>query len=134
MPGKQWVWTGGSGGVKPSDLDKAAITAACDDFIANVLVPRFLPEIQPTKFNYPVAIHGRWHGNKFRFIQRFRSDHDDTIEPEFDAPFARLEFVARDCFDISYYRHTETWFRLYRNVSLREALRLIEEDGHLHPV
>ncbi len=134
MPGKRWVHTGGRPGVKPSDLEKAAITATCDGFIADVLVPRFLPEIRPTEFNYPIAIYGKWHGNKFRFFQRFRSDRDDSFEPEFESPFVRLEFVARDCFDISYYRHTETWFRLYRNLSLREALRLIEEDGILHPV
>jgi hypothetical protein len=130
MPRNQWV----RAGVKPSDSDKAAITAACDEFIADVLVPRFLPEIRPTQFNYPIAIYGKWHGNKFRFIQRFRSDRDDSFEPEFEAPFVRLEFFGRDRFDISYFRHTETWFRLHRNVSLREALRLIEEDGLLHPI
>jgi len=120
--------------VKPSDSEKTAITAACDEFIANVLVPRFLPEIRPTKFNYPVAIYGKWHGNKFRFFQRFRSDRGDAIEPEFEVPFVRLEFVGHDRFDISYYRHTETWFRLHWNLSLREAIRLIEDDGLLHPV
>ena len=130
MPGKRWV----RADVKPSDSDKTAITVVYDEFIADVLVPRFLPEIQPTEFNYPIAIYGKWHGNKFRFIQRFRSDRDDVFESEFEAPFVRLEFVGRDRFDISYYRHTETWFRLYRNVSLREAIRLIEDDGHLHPV
>lgn len=134
MPGKRWVHTGGRPGVKPSDSEKAAITAACDEFIANVLVPRFLPEIRPTKFNYPVAIYGKWHGNKFRFFQRFRSDRGDAIEPEFEVPFVRLEFVGHDRFDISYYRHTETWFRLHWNLSLREAIRLIEDDGLLHPV
>ena len=50
-----------------------AITAACDKFIAEVLRPRFLPEICRTTFNYPVAINGKWHGNKHRFITRYRS-------------------------------------------------------------
>ncbi len=130
MPGKRWV----RDDVKPSDSDKTAITAVCDEFIANVLVPRFLPEIQPTEFNYPIAIYGKWHGTKYRFIQRYRSDRDGSIEFEFDAPFTRLEYVGRDRFDISYFRHTEKWFRLYRDVSLREAIRLIEDEGVLHPV
>jgi hypothetical protein len=28
----------------------------------------------------------------------------------------------------------EEWFCLYRSGSLAQALRLIESDGHLHPV
>lgn len=86
------------------------------------------------RFNYPVAILGKWHGNKYRFLQRFRCDDPDALEPEFDAPFARLEYVGRDCFDVSWYRHTGEWWCLHRSVSLSEALRLIETDGHLHPV
>ncbi len=134
MPRGRWVYTGNRQGVKPSDSEKAAITAACEEFIADVLVPRFLPEIRPTEFNYPIAIYGKWHGNKYRFIQRYRSDRDDSFEPEFEAPFTRLEFVGRDRFDISYFRHTEKWFRLFRDVSLRDAFRLIEDEGLLHPI
>ena len=129
----RWVYTGNRQGVKPSDSEKAAITAACEEFIADFLVPRFLPRIQPTEFNYPIAIYGKWHGTKYRFIQRYRSDRDDANDFEFDAPFTRLEYVGRDRFDISYFRHTEKWFRLYRDVSLREAIRLIEDHGLLHP-
>ncbi len=80
------------------------------------------------------------HGARYRFIQRFRSAHAhagvpaEAEAPEFDAPFARLEYFARDRFDLAYRRHTEQWFRLYHSVSLTEALALIAEDGHLHPV
>ena len=73
-------WAGGNGSVfaprwgqKPPEPEKVAITAACERFLAEVLRPRFLPEIRPTSFNYPVAIMGKWHGNKYRFLQRFRS-------------------------------------------------------------
>ncbi len=130
----QWVYVRQRGQPKPPESEKAAITAACERFIAEVLKPRFLPRIEPTCFNYPVNIYGKWHGNKYRFIQRFRSDHPDAITPEFDAPFARLEYVGRDRFDLSYYRHTGEWLCLYRSVPFAEALKLIESDGHLHPV
>jgi hypothetical protein len=98
----RWVYVGGRAGNKPSFDAKLAISAACDRLIADVLLPRYLPEIKPTKFNYPVAIYGKWHGNKYRFITRYRSDREDAIEPEFEAPFARIAFVARDRFDLSY--------------------------------
>jgi hypothetical protein len=59
-----------------------AITAACEKFLAEVLKPRLLPAICPTEFNYPIAIYGKWHANKYRF----RSDDPRSSEPEFEAP------------------------------------------------
>ena len=134
MGERQWVRARSQVGQMPPEPEKVAITVACERFLAEVLRPQFLPKVRPTSFNYPVAITGKWHGNKYRFLQRFRSDDPDALEPEFNAPFARLEYVGRDCFDVSWHRHTGEWFCLYRSVSLSEALRLIETDGHLHPV
>lgn len=127
------MYAGGRAGNKPSAEEKLAITAACEQLIADVLKPRFLPEIKPTKFNYAIAIYGKWHGNKYRFITRYRSDEKDAIEPEFEAPFARIDFVARDLFDLFYHRHTGEWFCLYQAVTLDEALRLIGEGVHFQP-
>jgi hypothetical protein len=134
MDRRQWVYVGGRAGNKPSARDKQEITAVCEKFIADVLKPRYLPAITPTPFNYPIDIFGQWHGNKYRFLQRYRSDRADAIEREFDAPFARLEYVSRDRFDLSYFRHIDKWFRLYRFVSLAQALDLIESTEVLHPV
>ena len=97
--------------------EKMGIGEACERFIAEVLTPRFLPEIRPpTEFNYPVAIYGKWHGNKYRFITRYRSDDPRSYTPKFDAPFARLEYVNRDKFDLSWHRHTGEWFRLFESL------------------
>ena len=52
---------------------------------------------------------------------------------EFDAPFARLNRVRRDCFDIYWMRHTGKWWPLYERVTLSEALHLLESDEVLHP-
>ena len=56
-----------------SAAEKSAVTAACQHLIDDFLKPRFLPTIRPTQFNYPVDILGKWHGTKYRFIQRYRS-------------------------------------------------------------
>jgi hypothetical protein len=118
---------------KPSAPEKFAITTACEKLISEVIKPRFLPAIQPTAFNYPVAIYGKWHGNKYRFITRYRSDNPASLQPEFEVPFARLEFVAYDRFDLSYHRHTGEWFCPYQRVTLTEALQLIGEGIHFRP-
>lgn len=117
-----------------SEVEKAAVTVACQRFIDEVLKPRFLPVIRRTEFNYPIDIHGKWHGARYRFIQRYRSGFPETMNQEFDSPFVRLDWVARDRFDIQWYRHTGVWHCLYRGLSLTEALNAIETDGILHPV
>jgi hypothetical protein len=130
----RWVSSATPSNRKLREPDKAAIAAACRKFIDEILKPRFLPRIRPTQFNYPIDIRGAWHGPNYRFIQRYRSGFADNLGEEFDAPFTRLEFVVPDVFDVSYLRHTGKWHRLYRAVSLSEALSLIESDGHLHPL
>lgn len=117
----------------PSHQEKALIASTCQQFIDDVLRPRFLPAVQPTEFNYPVDIHGQWHGARYRFVQRYRSDSEDNAGYEFDAPFVRLDWTGPDRFNIQWHRHTGAWFCLHRGKSLAQALRLMETDGILHP-
>jgi len=51
-----------------------------------------------------------------------------------NAPFTRLDWISHDRFDLQGHRHTGAWFCLYRGLSLAEALKTIEDDGHPHPV
>ena len=117
--------------------DKAAIDAACAQLIANWLKPRFLPEIRPTMYNYPVDLIGKWRGSKYSFITRYRSGFENNSGQEFDAAFIRLDHVE-EClseirFDIMWHRHTGQWFRLHAAVTLEDALHLIKTDGLLYP-
>lgn len=134
MTRRRWTYTGGRAGHKPSEREKGEIGGACEAFIEDVLKPRFLPEIRPTQFNYPIDIFGKWHGGKYRFVQRFRSDRPEALAPQFDRPFARIEYVGHDRFDVSYFRHTGEWWTVYRGVSLAEALSLLETEGIFYPV
>jgi len=118
----------------PDEAQKQAIIAACETFIRDVLKPRFLPGIRPTKWNYVIDIHGAWAAGRYRFMQRFRSGMEHNRGEEFDAPFARIDRMGRDRFDIYWMRHTGKWWRLYAGVTLAEALRILETDGVLHPV
>jgi hypothetical protein len=117
-----------------SEAEKASVTDACERLIEEFLKPRFLPAIRPTEFNYPVDILGKWHADKYRFIQRYRSGFPENLGEEFDAPFARLDRIGRDSFDIQWHRHTGEWFRLHRGLTLAEAMQTLKTDRILHPV
>ena len=116
---------------------KATIAAACERFIAEKLKPRFLAEVRPSPFNYPVDIFGRWRGSKHSFTTRYRSGFSDNLGEEFDSAFTRLDHVEESLvqtrFDVMWHRHTGQWWRLHASVTLEEALRLIETEPHLQP-
>lgn len=120
--------------VSPDALEKAVIIAACEAFIRDFLKPRFLSQITQTQWNYVIDIHGAWAAGRYRFVQRYRSGMKHNSGEEFDAPFARIDRMAPDNFDIYWMRHTGKWWRLHSGVSLAEALRLLETDNVLHPV
>lgn len=110
--------------------EKAAIATRCERLIVETLKPRFLPEIRPTKFNYPIDMSGRWRGSKYSFIVRFRSGWPDNTGEEFDEAYARLDHVEERLdetrFDVMWHRHTGQWWRLHVAVTLDEALRHVE--------
>jgi hypothetical protein len=117
--------------------EKAAIAGRCDRFITETLKPRFLPEIRRTQFNYPVDIFGKWRGNKYSFITRYRSGFADNEGEEFDASFTRLDHVDEQTadirFDLMWRRHSGQYWRLHSAVTLEDALRLIETEPLLRP-
>jgi hypothetical protein len=124
--------------VKPlAPAEKVAVAAACEQFIAETLKRRFLPEIRPTSFNYPVDIFGKWRGSRYSFITRYRSGFADNAGEEFDAAFARLdhleECIEATRFDLMWHRHTGQWWRLHSSVTLEEAMHLIATEPHLAP-
>lgn len=117
-----------------SDREKAAVTRACQQHVEEFLKPRFLSEVHPTKFNYPVDIRGKWRGSAFTFFQRYRSGYPQNLGEEFDAPFARLDWTSPDRFNLMWHRHTGKWHRLHQGLSLQRAMATLKADGLLHPV
>lgn len=113
--------------------EKQAIITACETFIRDVLQPRFLPRITPSEFNYVIDLRGAWAAGRYRFMQRYRSGMAHNAGEEFDAPFARIDRMGPDSFDIHWMRHTGKWWPLYAGVTLAEALTLLETDAVLHP-
>ncbi|MEC5293578.1 hypothetical protein VSX64_23855 [Aurantimonas sp. C2-6-R+9] len=135
MVKREWRWVRDR---SLADEEKATVAAACDDFIARVLKPRFLPELRSTEFNYPVDIFGKWRGSKYSFITRYRSGFPENSGQEFDSAFTRLDHDEDGLdairFDVMWHRHNGEWRRLHSAVTLEEALALIETNPLLQPI
>ncbi len=127
----EWVW---AKALTPEA--KADIAASCERFIAEVLKPKFLPEIKPTQWNYPVDISGKWRGSKYSFIMRWRSGFPDNAGEEFEDGFVRLDHApggAEYRFNVMWHRHTGQWLPVYPSLTLEEALQAIETYDLLRP-
>lgn len=96
-------------------------------------MPRFLPEIRPTPFNYPIALTGRWRGDRFSFIQRYRSGFLENVGDEFDNGFARLDHVGGERFDLMWHRHTGQWLCLHPRLTLTEGFEAIQTEELVQP-
>jgi len=101
--------------------------------IETLFRPRYLPEIRPSAFNYPVAIHGKMRGAHFVFMTRYRSGSDHNRGEEFDAPFARLSYAGGDRYDLGWFRHTGRWWPIAESLTLEAAIRELTRNGVLHP-
>jgi hypothetical protein len=117
--------------------EKTAISAICQRFITEKLKPRFLPEIRPTRFSYPVDLFGQWRGSKYSFVLRYRSGWPDNEGEEFNSAFTRLDHVGEDLtetrFGVMWHRHNGQWWCVDRSATLDEALWLIETVPVLQP-
>ena len=76
---------------------------------------------------------GRWRGERFSCIQRYRSGFPENAGEELDVAFARLDHVGGERFDLMWHRHTGQWLCLHPRLTLAEALEAIETEELAQP-
>jgi hypothetical protein len=133
MAVKGYQWVRDAKGVAGFEAAKPLIERECQRIIAEVFKPR-LGVVKPARdFNYVYDIVGSWHGKNFRFIQKYRTGTTVTPVVEFDSPFTRLEYYAKENYNLYFFRHTGKWWLLDTGLKLDEALTRIREDEMLQP-
>ena len=132
---KRWFFSSSST-PKPKvpELVKIQVKQACDELVESVLKPRNIdPDPQKDRFNYIMDIFTKWYRNYFYFYAKYHSPGPNAIEPFFKTKFARMEYVERDRFNLSYMRHTTKWFEVYPDMSLDECIEAIRDDPLFTP-
>ena len=84
-----------------------------------------LPE--PQEYNHCIDIFGKWRGNHYSIMQKFKTGKNAMVE-YFDVGLARLEYYGQDRFNLAYFRHTGQWFTIFENISTEDAKKTILED------
>ena len=130
-----WVYT-------PQRSSKPQVTEAlkrdletkANVLIESVLKPRHIkPPRKDQQFNYIVDIYAKWRGSTFYFYSKYAVPGANAISPFFEDKFARMEYVGRDHFNLSYMRYTGKWLEVYTGLSVDECLAAIKDDLLFQP-
>lgn len=137
MPGKKmWVYAP-SRRSKPKvdDFTKMSVSGKADKLIESVLKPKHVQSAPSdgTDFNYIVDIYSKWHGSYLYFCSKYRCPGPHAIAPFFESKFARIEFIGKDRFALSFMRHTEQWWEIGTELTLEQCLKAIAEDPLFQP-
>ena len=113
---------------------KIDVKQVCYGLVESVLKPRNIDlDPQEDRFNYIVDIFTKWYRNYFYFYAKYHSSRPNAIEPFFETKFARMAYVGKDQFNLSYMRHTGKWFEVYPDMSLDECIEAIMDDPLFTP-
>ena len=132
---KMWIF-GSSKLSKPKvpDAVKSNVTSVANNLIEAVLKPKYVrPPSGNENYNYILDIYSKWYCNYFYFCAKYACPGANAISPYFETKFARLEYISKESFNLSYMRHTGTWWELYTALSLDECLAVIRDEPHFIP-
>ncbi len=127
----QWVYSPPKPEV-PDQLKKEVIEKS------QALVQRFKqdyvkPPPKDPKWDYIIEIYTKWHSNYFYFRATYACPGPNAISPTFGTGFARMEYVGDGKFNLAYMRHTGQFWQVDKDLTLKEALQTIQENGLYHP-
>lgn len=113
---------------------KAEVTQKATLLVETLLKPRHIkPPPKNARFNYIVDLNTKWHRHYFYFCAKYAVPGPNALAPFFESKFARLEYIGRNRFNLSFVRHTGEWIEIALNHSLDECLAAISEGGFFEP-
>jgi hypothetical protein len=119
---------------KVPDSVKVDVQTSADKLVNNILIPKHIkPRDEGSDFSYLVEITTKWYRNYFYFQGRYRCVAENCISEFFDTKFARIEYVGENRYNLSYMRHTQQWWEIYKDLSLDNAMSRIGDGEHFRP-
>lgn len=131
---KTWlrVATKPRGAAVPAAL-RTRVEQQAQELVERFLKPEYIRPPPGRQLNYIIDIFTKWYRSYFYFCAKYRSPGPRALSPDFETRFARMTYVGRSRFSLSYMRHTGEWFEIYQNLTLEECLSAIKEDGSFQP-
>lgn len=119
------------------ELLKKTLTQKAEQLLRNKFKPGLSTQAEAAKkhgFNYVIDVYTTWRGRYFYFCAKYCNPREKAEHEHFEVRTTRMEYVGGGQFALAYMRHTGQWCEVFRNLSLEECLKTIEEDELFWPV
>ncbi len=121
MAKQKKIWGFNPKGAKVPDSTKSKMSDLAARIIEKDLKPQYIKSRRNNKkFNYIEDIYTKWHRNFFYFCAKYISPGENSIAPEFESKFARLEYLSTGKYNLAYLRHTGQWWEVEKNISQKK--------------
>jgi hypothetical protein len=134
-PRKTWVYAPKKPAPpKVPEALKREVETKANALVESVLKPQHIqPPPEDPQFNYIEDISTKWYRSYFYFYAVYRSAGPYALGGQFEAKFARLEYIGDGLFNLAYMRYTGQWFELFTELPLDACLDSIRDDPWFHP-
>ncbi len=126
---KMWVYVGPR---KVSPEEKEQIEKAFAPVIAKLKEDHII-EKPPKNSNYISDIQSKWYRHYFYLYSNYKCPSPTAIIDGFENKFARLEYMGKDQFHLSFMRYTGEWVELGHRIPLKECIQSILEGDFFQP-
>ncbi len=132
---KQWVYAPKkSAPPKVPETLKREVETKANALVESVLKPQHVqPPPEDPQFNYIEDITTKWYRSYLYFFAQYRSSGPYALDGQFDAKFARMEYIGNGLFNLAYMRHTDQWFELSTDLPLDACLAAVRDDPWFQP-
>jgi hypothetical protein len=128
-----WGWAATNTPGKPSDAEKAKVTAAFAPWVQQ-LKDTLPPLKEPQVFNQATDVFSKWRGSYFYVMCYYKCPkRPERIAEGFETGLARLAYKSPDCYDVAYFRHTGQWFTFLFDLTLEQALDEVQKNSLFMP-
>jgi hypothetical protein len=113
---------------------KREVAMRANALVESVLKPKYVqPPPEEPQFNYIEDITTKWYRSYFYFYALYRSAGLNALGGQFEAKFARMEYMGDGLFNLAAMRHTGQWLELFSGLSLDACLDTIRDDPWFQP-
>jgi hypothetical protein len=118
-----------------SDEARQAIKKKVDQSIARYMEPQtIIPRRGKPSFGQVYELYTKWRGYSLILVAKRRGGLlvDRDVE-DFETQSGRLTLIGVDTFDVAYYRHTDKWWTLQYDCTLKAALTYFRKPSPIWP-
>jgi hypothetical protein len=113
---------------KITEVEKTKLTEVFEPLI-DQYKKKFIEATPNKEENYVINFYSKFYRGVFYLCAYYKAEYVNRISDGFEIKFARLEFIDDNKYDLAYFRHTDQWWTIERNVTMEFCLTYITDNS-----